>query len=179
MSMTDETEEPGEAEINALIYAVPVLNSLKADHDEANILRLAQDVAYGFYPPDEIAQRYGLGDHRGLKAFLKQHPSWSSSSPRCARVHKSDAGVEERNKLKANHALEQAIPSIANMVMDPKLKPAERLDAAKVLQKQSGADRAVNDKGASAAAAFNVTINLPGRAPISTTVMPMIEGEVA
>ena len=178
MVMNQETEEPGEAEINALINATPVINALQADMDHANTLRLAQDVAFGIYPPDEIAERWGFGNHAGLKAYLIRHPKLVEFIAGLRAIHKSDAGVEERNKLKANHALEQAIPSIANMVMDPKLKPAERLEAAKVLQKQSGADK-VDTKGGAVANAFSVTINLPGRPPVTTTVVPTIEGDVA
>ena len=179
MVMNQETEEPGEAEINALINATPVINERQADLDDAHTLRLMQDIAYGIYPPDDIARRWGLGDHAGLKSYLRRNPKLVTAIAALRAIHESDASVEERNRLKANHAVEQATHGIANMAMDPKLKPAERLEAFKTLQKQAGLEKSTDGKGAVAANAFSVTINLSGRPPFTTPVVPTFAGDVA
>lgn len=179
MAMSETTEEPGEAEINQMLRAVAIVNTTKANIDDANLLRFIQDIAYAIHSPDEIAERWGLTDHAGLNNYLRQHPALLVEIAKLRAVHKSDASVEERNRLKANYGVEMALTGIVNMAVDPTLKAAERLDAFRALQKQAGVDKVAEGKGAVAANAFNVTINLPGRAPISTTVVPLIDGEIA
>lgn len=174
--MTQQPEEAGEAEINALINATPVINDRQADIDDAHIRRFMQDVAYAIHTSDDIAKRWGLADEAGLRAYLARNPKMVAKIAELRAVHSSDASIEDRNKLKANHGIEMATPDLVNMAMDPKLKPAERMEAYKILQKQAGLDK-VDAKGATAAQAFSVTINLPGRAPINTTVVPTIEGD--
>lgn len=178
--MTDPNEEPGEAELNAMIRAVAIVNTKKADIDDASLIRFIQDVAYAIEAPRDIAERWGLGDEHGLRAYLSERPPLVKAIAALRAVHESSAGVDDRNKLKASHAVELATPSVANMAMDPNLKPAERMDAFKALQKQAGMDgaRAAGKDGV-VANAFSVTINLSGRKPITTTVVPLIEGEVA
>jgi hypothetical protein len=174
--MTQQPEEADDAAINALINATPVINTRQADMDDAMIRRFMQDVAYAIQTTDDIARRWGLEDEAGLRAYLKRNPKMVTKIAELRAVHESDASIEDRNKLKANHGVEMVLGDIVNMALDPKLKPVERLDAFKSLQKQAGLDK-VEGKGAVAAQAFSVTINLPGRAPINTTVVPTIEGD--
>jgi hypothetical protein len=182
MVMTDEQnpEEPGEAEINELLYAVPVANSLQASKDDAQTLRFIQDVAYGIHPPAEIAKRWGLGDEKGLERYLKKNPKIVQAMATMRAAHKSDASVEERNRLKANYGVEMATPEVVNMAMDPTLSADRRLDAFKALQKQAGLESSGKD-GKNIASGNQMTVNFlfSDRTETITTVVPMIEGEAS
>jgi hypothetical protein len=181
--MTDETLEPGEAEINKLLYAVPVANSVQAARDEAQTLRFIQDVAYGIHPPAEIAKRWGLGDEKGLRKHLMSNKRLVDAIATLRAVHESSGGVEERNKIKANHGVEMVTPEIINMAMDTTLPADKRLDAFKALQKQAGLDGVgkANDKGPGAGNQMTVNFMFQNRPPqtLHTTVVPTIEGEVS
>lgn len=121
---------PDEAAINAMIGAVPLLeNHVVADLADATRMRLMQDIAYGIYPIDEIAVRYGFGTVARLKQWLVRNPGVFEEISRLRAIHNSDAATKERAGLKSQHIIEQALPSMSAMITNPAMPADIRLKA--------------------------------------------------
>lgn len=139
--------------------------------------RLEQDVAYEIHSPETIAERYGLTDEAGLRAYIAKHPKSLARIAALRAAHKSDGSVTERVQLKAKHALEQRMPGYINRVLHPSTPVKEQTDGMKVLQGLAGmAGAQAADKTAAAGATFSLNINFGDRVErISTTVVAPAE----
>ena len=162
--------------LQRMVDAIPVLDHTDADIRDAARLRLMQDIAYGIYPAEELAVRYGLVTVAGLKIWLARNPETMRQIKVMKAMHQSDMALNERNRMKAGHAVEQATIGIAGIAMDPS-KPANILiDAFKTLQRQAGVDGPPpQDKTAAVGVQTNIIIQHTGAAPTritTTTVVP-------
>jgi hypothetical protein len=182
--MSQSQKTPGEQLLDTLLYNVPVLTNIQAaDTQDASRLRFCQDLAYNIITPEDVAVRYGLGNIAGLQRYLMEHPELVSKIKVLQTTHNSAMSVVERNRLKAGHAVEELIPTVAQIVGDPKSTRGERMEAFKALQRQAGVDgMPTQDKSANAGASFNLTMIVGGKEHklTATVVDPLtIEAPVA
>lgn len=171
-----QADQDADELLQQMVDAIPVLDHTDADVRDAARLRLMQDIAYGIYPADELAVRYGLGTVAGLKIWLSKNPETMRQIKVMKAMHQSDMGLTDRNRMKAGHAVEQATIGIAGIAMDPS-KPANiRIDAFKTLQRQAGVDGPPPaDKIAPVGVQTNIIIQHVGAPPTritTTTVVP-------
>lgn len=177
MTFTPPTADQDADELlQKTVNAIPILDHTDADVRDAARVRLMQDIAFEIYPAAELAVRYGLGTVAGLRIWLTRNPEMMRQIKVMRALHQSDTGIQERNRLKANHAVEQAIPSITGVVLDPTKGLELRLKAFASLQKMAGLDGAPPpDKTAAVGVQTNIVIQHgSGKATtiMSTTVVP-------
>lgn len=138
---------------------------------------MAQDLAGGIYPGEEIAARYKFADKAELKLWIAAHPEFLAYVMRLKALNDSDDNVNERIKQKAAHATENSLHVVHGIVQDPSVPAAVRLDAFKVQSKLGGAEAYVQapkeGPGGGAGQVLNFAINFAGLPPqiISTTVV--------
>lgn len=163
--------------LDQMVDATPVLdNHVVVDVQEAALTRLIQDLAYNIHTAEDIAVRYGLGSIAGLKHFMLRHPNIVAKIAALRAIHNSETNRVERNRIKANVLVEEALPGIGAIAMDAS-KPGEiRLKAFNMLQRQAGVDGApAADKTAAAGATFNLAINFADGQQKTITATTVVE----
>ena len=171
----DMTQTPDEeAAINTVLYGMPVLESqAPLDLDDTLRLRLAQDIAYKIYPIEEIAIRYGFGTVTRLRQWLVLNPGLVAEIGRLRAINESDAATKDRAALKAQHAIEQAIPSVSAMITNPGLAGDLRLKALDGLLHVGGfRGGGAAAKDAVTGAQFNLVMQFQGAPPV--TISPTV-----
>lgn len=155
-------------------------NTLSADIADALQTRMEQDLAFDIYPPEEIAERYGLVDRAGLAQWMATHPRSVLRIEALRAAHRSDSSVKERVQLKSQHALEQILPGYTNRLMHPTTPIREQTDGLKIIKGLAGMDGTpAADKQAAAGATFNLVMQFSsGTKEIRATVVspPEIQG---
>jgi hypothetical protein len=141
MSVADQ-----EAELDDIIDRVLVLSD-NPDVEDALILRLQYDIAAKIHLPEEIVRRYGLPDLDALKEYLVQHPQVVFGAKKLRALFESGEGVEARMRAKFQFATEDCIPVISQLVNNPSVPFAARIDGFKQLQRGAGADGAGRAEG--------------------------------
>lgn len=151
-----------------IIPALPMPRNLTPEEDE----RLTDDLAGKIHKPETIAARYGFLDVPHLKLYLNDHPWIAETAHRRRALLESDKGTTERVVLKSSIAVEETIPHIAGIIMNPTAAPKDRIDAFKELR-QAGSVGASKEKVIGTGAQFSLTINMPGgkQEQIVTTVV--------
>lgn len=164
--------------LQQMVDAMPILDHTDADIRDAARVRLMQDVAYGVYPAEELAVRYGLGSVAGLKVWLQKNPETMRQIKVMKAMHQSDMALNDRLRMKGGHAVEQATIGMAGIAMDPTKDAKIRIEAFKALQRQAGVDGPPPpDKTAAVGATFNLTMQFAGSPPLeikATTVAPEV-----
>lgn len=128
--------------------------------DDALVMRLTYDMAAGIHEPAEIAVRYGFPDKAGLRAYLKNHPGVIANIRKAKALMESEEGSETRARLKAMQATEGLIASTANMAIDPRIPPQQRIDAFKQLSRVGGLDGSAAAQAAKGAGGPAFTLNI-------------------
>lgn len=134
-----DTRNDPHAMISGLIDEVIVLDDNPAV-DDSMVLKLTHDLAMDLHPMTEIAIRYGLGTPERLFKYLKGHPGIVSGVKRLKAEMQSEAGVEQRVRIKAMQATEELIFPTAAIAGDPKYPAQQRIDAFKQLSRVGGVD---------------------------------------
>ena len=171
-----QADQDADELLQQIVDAVPILDHTDADIRDAARLRLMQDIAYGTYPAEELAVRYGLGTVAGLKIWLARNPETMRQIKVMKAAHESDAALNDRLRMKGGHAVEHATIGIAHIAMDSNKDPKIRIEAFKALQRQAGVDGPPpQSKEAVTGAQFNLVMQFAGGAPFeikATTVAP-------
>lgn len=171
-----QADQDADELLQQIVDAIPILDHTDADVRDAARLRLMQDIAYGTYPADELAVRYGLGTIAGLKIWLSKNPGTMKQIKVMKALHESDAALNDRIRMKGGHAVEHATIGIANIAMDPNKDSKTRIEAFKALQRQAGVDGPPPaDKIAPVGVQTNIIIQHVGAPPTritTTTVVP-------
>jgi hypothetical protein len=167
------------AMVNAMITSIPLLESQAGvDLVDTTVRRLIQDIAYGIYPIEEIAVRYGFETVGRLREWLAKNPGIVSETSKMRAIHLSDASIKERIALKAGHALEAGIPATSAMSTDPRMPGEIRMKATDALMYMAGVKGggAAADKQAQTGAQFQLVMQFSGgrEERITATV---VEGE--
>lgn len=137
--------------------------------------RLVDDLANGIHKPETLAARYGFRDVDHLKLYLRDSPWVVERANRRRALLESDKGTGERVVLRSQVAVDETIPYMAGIIMNPAAAAKDRIDAFKELR-QAGAVGVSKDKTA-AGASNQFVINFMfrgGKETISTTVVPEI-----
>lgn len=163
------------AMIDAMVSSIPLLESQAGvDLVDTTVRRLIQDIAYQIYPVDEVATRYGFETTTRLKAWLLRNPGVVGEISKMRAIHLSDASTKDRSALKAQHAIEAAIPATAGMSTNPQMPGEIRMKALDALMYIGGfKGGAAADKQAQTGAQFRLNINFSGnrRETITATVV--------
>lgn len=141
-----------------LIETMPAPRELTPEETE----RLTDDLAGGIHKPETIAMRYGFRDANHLKAHLRANPWIVERAHRRRALLESDQGTPDRVVLKSSIAVEETIPHIAGIVMNPDAAPKDRIDAFKELRQAGAVGAAAKDGKGGTGTQFNLTINMPG-----------------
>jgi len=129
--------------------------------DDSLIMRLQYDLAAKIHPKETIALRYGFNGVPGLFRYLSRHPQIVENVKKARALLYSDAGSEERVRLKALMATEDLIPAAAGIASDPRVAAQQRIDAFKQLSRVAAVDgsaAAAAQKAANGGAAFTLNI---------------------
>lgn len=181
MTYTPPTaDQDADALLQQIVDAIPTLDHASADVRDAVRLRLMQDIAYGVYPAEELAVRYGLGTVAGLRVWLQKNPETMKQIKVMKALHESDMALNDRLRMKGGHAVEQATIGIAGIAMDPSKDAKIRIEAFKSLQRQAGVDGPPpQDKTATVGATFNLTMQFAGSPPMTIKATTVVPDEVA
>lgn len=184
MTFTPPTADQDADELlQQIVDAIPTLDHISADIRDAVRLRLMQDIAYGVYPAEELAVRYGLGTVAGLRIWLQKNPETMKQIKVMKAMHQSDMALNERLRMKGGHAVEQATIGMAGIAMDPTKDAKIRIEAFKALQRQAGVDGPPpQSKEAATGATFNFTVQFSGAPPLeikATTVQTIEDAPIS
>ena len=163
--------------IDALLH-LPSEEVLPELSDE-QLDRLTDDVARKIHPPETIARRYGLTPAQLLR--LLAVPSIRKVARAKRSIWESDASAIERTRQYWAIGMENAAPSMINMMHDPTVSPSNRVELAKMGAKLAGMDASRDGStGPAPGSQFAVNIHFSGdRVERITTQAPTIEGEIA
>ena len=153
------------AMVQAMITSIPLLESQAGvDLVDTTVRRLIQDIAYAVYPIEEIAVRYGFETVQRLREWLSRNPGVVAEITRMRAIHLSDASTKDRAALKAQHAVEHAIPATSAMSTDPRMPGEIRMKALDALMHISGfkGGGAAADKQAQTGAQFQLVMQFSG-----------------
>jgi len=94
--------------------------------------QLATELAMQLEPPLEIFQRFGVNEEQAK--VLLQQPNFQKMVKEAAAEWAKVDNAESRIQYKAKLALEEMLPSIANMAMDDDTPAAARNESAKLFK---------------------------------------------
>jgi hypothetical protein len=117
--------------------AVPVL----PDPPEMTSLTLqafCNDVARQIHSPREIATRYGFSSPKSAKQWIIDRPAVGRAIKELRAIWESEDNLEGRIRAYAQHALLEAAPDNARIMLDPTVHPSVRIDAMKETAKLAG-----------------------------------------
>lgn len=150
------------------------------------------DIARQIHPAAEIAARYGFADKRAARDWIDARPAVKRVIKELRAIWESEANLEGRIRAYAGHALLEAAPTNAQIMLDPTVHPTIRIDAMKAHAKIAGVDTlpaAARDGGGgvpgNAPFAVNIIFQQAGMVESIATVRPPpkdpgeIEGEAA
>lgn len=169
---------------------IPVL----ADAPEMSSLALqafCNDVARQVHTPSEIAERYGFANARAAAAWIKARPPVQRAIKELRAIWESEENLEGRIRAYYAHAVLEAAPENARIMLDPTVHPSVRIDGLKEMSKVAGLVGApggglVRDKngnlvstGGAAPFAVNIIFQSTGQVESITTVAPPPPPETA
>ncbi len=129
------------AETDASTSVADILDILGKPVPETSPQALAafcNDMAQKIHPGETLASRYGFADRAHLKAWLMSHPVVWRKIEELKAVWESDDNVEARARKLAGLALIEAIPSHAQIMLNPDISPGVRIDAFKETARVAG-----------------------------------------
>lgn len=131
--------------------------------ESLNLEALAQDMARQLLTPDQILQKHEISASQlrqllSNDGFLKQVGDH-------ARMWSADESVDERTRIKAKMAEEDALAEMHHIVKNPIAAPADRISAFKAIQQSAGTPKQGKDQGgpSSGGSQVNIQINLNGK----------------
>lgn len=144
------------------------------------------DIARQIHTPVEIAARYGFASKRQARDWIDARPPVKRIIRELRSIWESETNLESRIRAYAGHALLEAAPDNARIMLDPTVHPTIRIDAMKAHAKIAGVDvlpAASREMGTPGNAPFavNIIFSQAGRVESIATVRPdrEIEGEAA
>jgi hypothetical protein len=150
------------------------------------------DVARQIHTPEEIAERYGFSSARAALQWVSDRPAVRRAIKELRAIWESEDNLQMRIQAYYGHALLEAAPDNAKIMLDPTIHPSVRIDAMKEAAKLAGVvggpsaarnkDGSVISDGVIKPFAVNIIFNNAGlRENIETIVEPKpsvtIEGE--
>lgn len=183
LTTSDEGFEEPETEevINALVDATPVFAQVP-ELTSLALWNFMVDVAQNIHDYETIATRYGFENGWVMTDFLKTHPEIRRRIKELRANFQSNENLQVRLRTLAGHALENAIPVTARIMLDEGAKP-QQLEALKHHARIAGVDGlpAVGRDGVpmgGAANKFSVQIVFASTGTVENfSTVPTIEGE--
>lgn len=147
------------------------------------------DVARRIHTAEEIATRYGFASKLAAREFIESRPAVRRIIQELRSIWESENNLEGRIRAYAGHALLEAAPDNAKIMLDPSVHPTVRIDAMKAHAKIAGVDAlpaAARGEGGvvgQAPFAVNIIFQNAGKIESFSTVRtpapePEIDGEV-
>lgn len=99
---------------------------------------LAVDIAADIWTGDDLGNRYHLGGHQGLKAYLRVRPKLVAAIQEMQTINRSATGAEDRLRLKCALTAEATVHHVGATVANPASTPAQKTDAFGQLLKGAG-----------------------------------------
>lgn len=144
---------------------LPVLPD-QPDMNSLTLQAFCNDVARQIHTPGELARRYGFASPRAARDWIDKRPPVHQMIKTIRAIWESEDNVENRIRAYAHHALLEAAPSNAQIMLDPSIHPTVRIDAMKETAKiagLTGAPGLVRNKDG--------TISAPGAAPFAVNII--------
>jgi len=119
---------------------------------------LARDLAQDLYTMDEIIEQYGL-NRANVRKLLKSK-SFKAMVTAARGEWASPGNAKSRAQLKAQLAIEEAIPDIYKIVTDSAEAAPARISAFSQLREVGKFEKAPAEQAGSGGPGFSITINL-------------------
>jgi hypothetical protein len=119
---------------------------------------LARDLAMDLYTHEEIIDRHGL-DAKTIRRLLKSK-TFKAMVAAAKQEWESPGNAKTRAQLKAQLAVEEAIPDIYSIISDEKAPDPARVAAFAQLKEVGKFERQPADAGSGGGPGFSVIINL-------------------
>ena len=120
--------------------------------------KLAAEIGAGLLTTQDILSRYDLTPDQ-LKQIV-QDPQFRNMVREFKRNWNDSLSAKDRVRLKAMLAIEEALPTIFDIVMDPLVSPNSRLDGFEKLAKLADAVPRKDNSG-DTGPGFSININIP------------------
>lgn len=145
---------------------------------EVNVRKLAREIAIGILSPDQILKLHGLTDDQWHElAASKQFQSLLGEE---MELWQSGLNTKQRVELKTWAMLEEALPTLWNMLHDKDFADAAKVSLIGALQKQVGIGQKDVQQNGSADSRISITINTgTEQVKVEREITPqVIEGEL-
>jgi hypothetical protein len=145
---------------------------------ETNVRKLAREIAIGILNPDQILKLHGLTEAQWHE--LAASRAFQELLGEEMQLWQSGLNTKQRVELKTWAMLEEALPTLWNMLHDKDFNDAAKVSLVSALQKQVGIGQKDVQQNGSADSRISITINTgTEQVKVEREVTPqVIEGEV-
>ena len=119
---------------------------------------LARDLAQDLYTPDELIERHGL--NQAMLRRLLRSKSFRAMVTAAKGEWAAPGNAKNRAQLKAQLAVEEAIPDLYTIIVDKEEAATARVSAFSQLREVGKFEKAPAEQAGSGGPGFSVTINL-------------------